>query len=397
MKNKSYKLFILSAALIILILGAAISGIYLANNSINKNNYMEKLEAAEKFIQEENYAAAITAYQEAIKLMPREEKAYQELATVYINQNNLSMAKYILSSGYRATHAYELRYLYADLLRNNNAYDVKNTTEAETEKSGQSGSKEKSREKETANTPQSEAFPLVEVPEEWSGEKYSGEILDAGNLSGINFAEMIFIHSDGTQTEVFSDADGSFEAGLKDGLYDLTISADGYVTQSYEMYVERGLADYEGDFHLSPELEEGQLRIVLEWGSAPKDLDLHLEGNLEDGTEVNLDFQKKEAYRGNMQIGNLDVDNRNGYGPETITLNYINGIFEVFVVDYTWTGKIGSSEARVTIYLRDQEPIVCDVPQGKGNIWKICSIDHGKVNMENMVENPESSKYRRSV
>ena len=50
-------------------------------------------------------------------------------------------------------------------------------------------------------------------------------------------------------------------------------------------------------------------------------------------------------------LAELDVDDTNGYGPETITLNDLNGVYTYSVVDYRTTGTLQQYGATVKVYL----------------------------------------------
>ena len=86
---------------------------------------------------------------------------------------------------------------------------------------------------------------------------------------------------------------------------------------------------------LSPGMKSGQIRIVLTWGLEPADLDAHLEGRLPDGKRFHIFFQQKGDLK-SREFVNLDVDAKDGKGPETITvLGVLPGSYHYFVHDYT--------------------------------------------------------------
>ena len=64
-----------------------------------------------------------------------------------------------------------------------------------------------------------------------------------------------------------------------------------------------------------PVLGEDEIRIILTWSNRPADLEAHL-------TSPNPDGCRYHCYYWNKTIpdANLDLDDRNGYGPETITI-----------------------------------------------------------------------------
>ena len=84
-------------------------------------------------------------------------------------------------------------------------------------------------------------------------------------------------------------------------------------------------------------------------------------------------------------LAELDVDDRNGYGPETTTI-YADGSYRFRVNDFTNSGDIAESGAEVKIYLPGQaQPTVFTVPDGEGNWWDVCWIENGKITPINSI------------
>ena len=115
---------------------------------------------------------------------------------------------------------------------------------------------------------------------------------------------------------------------------------------------------------LSPVLNPGEVRIVLTWGFAVPDLDIHLYGPSPDGQRFHVSHKKRQ-----VQNVALDVDNRNGRGPETITLKQVIPgqyfiVAQVYQVIDEKDGEqevltIDRSEAVVKLYrYGSKEPVV---------------------------------------
>ena len=155
--------------------------------------------------------------------------------------------------------------------------------------------------------------------------------------------------------------------------------------------------NYSGEqFTISPSLAEGSARIVLEWGEYPRDLDSYLEGSTDNGTNVFINYGNESCEKDGETIAELDVDDRNGYGPETITINDLNGVYEYWVVDFTLSGKFQEYGATVKVYLSGQsqpEVITMDPNAGVDNIWNVLVIDHGKVEVLNSAPEQENITY----
>lgn len=128
----------------------------------------------------------------------------------------------------------------------------------------------------------------------------------------------------------------------------------------------------------NPRLNPGEIRVVLTWNDFPKDLDLHLFGQ-----GVHVSYLNKDA-----GPAHLDVDNKDGFGPETITLRDASGAYTVRVADHANTGQAGDptlankSSAEVKVYRANGELSTFAVPRGaggkKGPVWDVCKILVGR-------------------
>lgn len=115
------------------------------------------------------------------------------------------------------------------------------------------------------------------------------------------------------------------------------------------------------------------LRVVLSWGRSPADLDLHgvFPGN-------HVYFNRKLGAN-----ANLDVDDTDSFGPETITIEKkAFGQPYLFAVhDYTNKAELGraalsESGAKVFVYIGESLIRRYEVPKGKqGTLWTVFSID----------------------
>lgn len=127
-------------------------------------------------------------------------------------------------------------------------------------------------------------------------------------------------------------------------------------------------------YALSPVMKNlDGMRIVLNWGKYPEDLDSHLSFP---GSHIY--FQHKKG-----SFANLDVDDTDSYGPETITIENkkFGQTYHYFVHDYTnrdnlSSGKLSSSDAKVFIYVGQSLVKTYYVPKNKkGNVWNLFKIN----------------------
>jgi hypothetical protein len=122
-------------------------------------------------------------------------------------------------------------------------------------------------------------------------------------------------------------------------------------------------------YALSPTMQSlDGLRVVLDWGSEPADLDSHLVY-----ADSHVFFEAKQG-----DGANLDVDDTNGYGPETITIEKRKqGVKYLYAVhNYSEGDRRGSkslsnsSQAKVFVYIGSSLVRTFRPPAGKsGNTW----------------------------
>lgn len=179
-----------------------------------------------------------------------------------------------------------------------------------------------------------------------------------------------------------TDGNGNISIKLPVGMYTVQIAKDGY-EQSYFSLTVRQKNDMV-QYHLSPKLVAGEMRIVLTWNSSPQDLDSHLFTPycmIED----HISFYHKTDEKGNS----LDVDVTDGYGPETVTITNIetSGLYKYYVADYTnccdgnhTSYEMSYSDACVHVYSQNGLVAEFHVPAGRpGVIWEVFEIRNGTI------------------
>ena len=103
-----------------------------------------------------------------------------------------------------------------------------------------------------------------------------------------------------------------FEPPDEDGELPIAFRAPGFITSEFSVEIMNGTL-YFNRFSVSPIMDVHQVRIVLDWGEEPRDLDLHF---VKDGG-YHISYRNMHTLAdGN---GRLDRDDTRGYGPETIT------------------------------------------------------------------------------
>lgn len=115
------------------------------------------------------------------------------------------------------------------------------------------------------------------------------------------------------------------------------------------------------------------MRIVLSWGEKPEDLDSHLvySGN-------HIFFEDKQG-----DDAELDVDDTDSYGPETITIqkkqfgqSYVYAVHDFTNRSDSGSSALSASKAKVFVYVGQSLVRTYDVPVSHtGNLWTVFRLN----------------------
>ena len=214
--------------------------------------------------------------------------------------------------------------------------------------------------------------------------KVYGTVTDAANGGALSGVELSFYEGAvalGDPETATSGFDGSYAVSLREsGVYTVRLSKPGYITETAQVYISGGSIETRSSFAMSRELAAGEIRIVLTWGASPTDLDSHLNGNLDDGTRVSVNYRNKVSRDGSgAVVAELDVDDTSSYGPETTTIYDLTGSFYFDVGECTGSGGGGVAGATVKIYKGSSLVQTITPSGGIGLGWRVCQIDHGEI------------------
>ena len=175
-----------------------------------------------------------------------------------------------------------------------------------------------------------------------------------------------------TQT-IVTDRSGVFIFPVDVSQYTLSAGKSGFIGTTRKVIMGIDEIPREVIIALSPEIKE--FRIVLTWGSRPRDLDAHLSGPKPEGGNFHI------WYRNKMLIGGkdfLDRDDTDKYGPETVTIykpaigNYSYSVFDYSNRSSKQSKKLSRSGAQVAIYGHNKLLATFDIPEDqKGNCWNV--------------------------
>lgn len=153
-----------------------------------------------------------------------------------------------------------------------------------------------------------------------------------------------------------------------------------YLTTYFNIKVLGGATIGGQNATVSTSLHEDQLRIVLDWGASPKDLDAHLLGPTSSGGKFHIDYSDKTYKENGNLIAGLDRDDQDGYGPETITVyDPVKGLYTFYVYNFGSADGLADSGASVRVYTgNSNEPeYVFNIPMDASGLhyWTVFTYD----------------------
>lgn len=176
---------------------------------------------------------------------------------------------------------------------------------------------------------------------------------------------------------MLTNENGAYSVTLPTGAYKFIITSDGYVESDEEVYVSD--TDRFEYFHLTAQPDdedEYRLKIILKWSDTPEDIDSHL---------LKVSDEDFHIYFRNMSQDDceLDRDDRDGYGPETLTIySDDDDKYSYYVHDYTNEDYYNSSDmsnfssAVVYVYNKDGLWKKYKMPAGvEGTVWHVFDYD----------------------
>ena len=214
-----------------------------------------------------------------------------------------------------------------------------------------------------------------------------GKVLNSQTAEGVPNVEIFFYDADNKSAEegerlVFKlmsdDAGLYYFQKLPIGNYIVKMVAIGFFENTISgVKLETGNNNI-GEAVIVEEIVDGQVRIVLSWGEMPYDLDTHITGPTTSGNRFHIYYIDEWVNEGT--VANLDVDDTDSWGPETITIeNYMDGVYRYSIHNYSEQSAEGgqgiyNSPAKVEIF--DASGLVGTYSPkpfeaGSGNTWRV--------------------------
>lgn len=173
-----------------------------------------------------------------------------------------------------------------------------------------------------------------------------------------------------------------------DGVYPFSFEKEGFISENnkFEIIAE---TIFRNRFTVSPVISMGAIRIVLDWDKKPDDLDAHF---VKEG-DYHISYREKLSSADGKAV--LDRDDRDGFGPETITIKDIDekAEYTFFVKDYTNQNSknskaLSKSNAMVKVYGEGKLLNIWQLSEKqKGNAWMVFAIQNGKLVPTDEVKN----------
>jgi hypothetical protein len=165
-----------------------------------------------------------------------------------------------------------------------------------------------------------------------------------------------------------------------DGILRVLFKKDRYISSVFEIEVIVQTIFF-NRFSVSPSLNIEQFRVVLDWDKQPSDLDAHF---IKDGG-YHISYRNTRVLADGT--GMLDIDDMDGYGPETITVARIDASSNYTYMVHNYSAQMNSmatplsrSKATVRVYGNNRLLNSFQVSQGhSGDSWTVFKVVNGQV------------------
>ncbi len=188
-----------------------------------------------------------------------------------------------------------------------------------------------------------------------------------------------------------TDVDGKIQFKIpEDAFAQIPVSfrKEGFTNTDFTLELQAGTL-FLNRFSISPSIPLEHIRVVLDWGENPSDLDAHFVKH--NGYHISYRFMKETT----DGVAMLDRDDTSGFGPETITVTTLdaNGDYDYYIHDYSNrisnnSDELSRSQAEVKVYGQGRLLYHFQVPQNKkGHTWQVFKIENNAFVTVNTVEN----------
>ena len=145
--------------------------------------------------------------------------------------------------------------------------------------------------------------------------------------------------------------DGTTNTMLTPGYYTLEVTKDTYKTAYYNFYLLKGNNDSQTRIPIIPasSLTADGLQFILTWGETPQDLDFYTDIYNSGEQVAEVSYQNFNYSDNDLLCVNLDVDDTDKFGPETVTIYYTKTNYEYLFYVHDFSGEVFTSEAKIEV------------------------------------------------
>ena len=219
----------------------------------------------------------------------------------------------------------------------------------------------------------------------------AGRVLHAFTGAAINGAEVTIPEGSGVR-RTFTTSDGRFTmSGVVAGTHNVTVNATGFTSATrLGVIVTAGATTQLGDISLAPVAAATDIRVVLDWGERPSDLDSHFSGPRADGGRFHV-YYAAPTFSDAASAASLDRDDTNGFGPETVTLTrQSDGEYQYYVHNFSGEQAITASGATARVFRGTELLATFTVPTtGDGRYWHVFNLNGTTITSVNLIRTTE--------
>ncbi|MDB4913275.1 MAG: hypothetical protein JWM95_919 [Gemmatimonadetes bacterium] len=245
-----------------------------------------------------------------------------------------------------------------------------------------------------------EAVPLV--PASTQPGSISGTIKNASTNQAISVTATVELRSGlnatagaALQTTQTNGSGQYVFSGIAAGTYTVRVIAPGFATATKTGISVGAQTTGNQDVFVSATGAAGNVRIVLTWLASPRDLDSYLSGPVPGGGSFTVWYGNRSNCL-ESPYACLDQDVTGGYGPETITIaRPTTGTYHYSVNQYSGDGSLGTSGARVDLYINNALARSFSVPAGSGRNWTVFDLDGTTITTINRLDGSNSNSESR--
>ena len=174
---------------------------------------------------------------------------------------------------------------------------------------------------------------------------------------------------------------------IDDGEYEFIIKHDDYVITKDTFEVMVGTIFF-NKFSIPQKVSYKNIKVILDWGENPKDLDAHL---VKKGS---YHISYRDKIRSDDGTVWLDRDDTDSWGPETITITELDNTaeYQFYIFNYSKQSEpkgtsLSSSRARVRVYVDNRYYATYSIRENqRGIYWYVFNIKNGQIISSNYVE-----------